>query len=179
MEAFAFEHSHRFTEKEYVQVMAVFSRKPKPRIRRAALIIVIGILCLFTRYTLLPGVLILLLSAFVLVVPYTFKGTAANGFRESKYLKDEMTYGVSERGLWMRGPNHSAWASWKMLGAWRIRGDWLMLPCSAIPCVFLPVSELQAAGIFEPVMALVRSHGTAYDGEAAEFARATAAAAAA
>jgi len=63
-----------------------------------------------------------------------------------------------------------------MLGACRIRGDWLMLLCSGIPCIFLPVSELQAEGPFERVMALVRTHGTACDGEAGEFARATAAA---
>lgn len=177
MDAFAFEHTHRLTETEYVQVMTIFSRKPRPRVRRATLIVLLGVVCLFSHYTLLLGVLILLVSAFGMVVPHTFKGTAANTFRESKYLRDEMTYGVSERGVWMRGPHHSAWAGWKMLGAWRIRGDWLMLPCSGIPCVFLPVSELQAAGLFEQVMALVRTHGTAYDGEAAEFARAPAAAA--
>jgi hypothetical protein len=164
---------------EYVQVATAFSRKRRLRVRRVAGVLLIGIACLFSRYTILLSVQILVVSGFAMLVPHLFKGTATNEFRESNYLRDEMTYGVSERGLWVRDPNHSGWASWKMLGAWRIRGDWLALGCSGITSVFLPVSELQAAGIFEQVMARVRTHGTAYDGEAAEFAQATAAAAAA
>jgi hypothetical protein len=178
LKAFVFEHSHRFTEKEYVQVTTVFSRKPRHRVRRATIVVVIAIACLFSRYTLIPGALLLLLTALGAWVPHTFHGTATRWFRDSKLLKHELTYGASERGLWVRGPDLSAWAAWHLLGHWRIRGDWLMLPCNGIPTVFLPVSELQAAGVFEQVMALVRTHGTAFDGEAEAYARSTVTAAA-
>jgi len=178
VESFVFEHAHRFTEKEHVRVMTAFSRKPRARTRRMAVLLVTAGLCLLSHYTLLLGIILLLLTAVGIWLPHTIPGTASRLYRESKLLKHELTYGASERGLWVRGPDFSGWAAWHLLGHWRIRGDWLMLPCSGIPPVFLPVSELQAAGVFEEVMELVRVNGIAYDGEAAEYARATASAAA-
>jgi len=178
VESFVFEHAHRFTEQEYVGVTTVFSRKPRPRVTRMAILLVIAGLLLLSRYTFVLGILILLVYLVGRWLPHTLAGTATRQFRESKLLKNELTYGASERGVWVRGPDFSGWAAWHLLGHWRIRGDWLMLPCSGMPTVFLPVSELQAEGVFERVMERVRANGIAYDGEAEEFSRSTAHAAA-
>jgi hypothetical protein len=133
------------------------------RLARRLLFLTVGVACLLWSYTFLLGILLLLLLALGIWAPHIIPGTAARFYRESKFLSTPMTYGVSESRLWARGTELSTEAGWRYLGAWRTRGDWLILPCEGIPTVYLPVRALQEAGIYEQVLALVRAHGTEFD----------------
>jgi hypothetical protein len=166
VQPFQFEHTHRFQEKEYGALVALLSQKTSRRTVRYVLFMLAGVLLLFSRYTLLLGVLWLGLGLLAVWMPHTFAGTGARTYRESKLLREELTYGVSERELWIHGPEYSATVGWRYLGYWRIREDWLILPCTGIPTVYLPVAALQAAGIFDQVMTLVRRHGKPFDAPA-------------
>ena len=163
MEPFSFEHSHRFTQKEFAHLLALMSTRPARRLARRLLAAAVAVAFLFTPYTLVLGILLLLLEAVAIWMPHTFAGTAARHYRESKLISTRMTYGVSESRLWSRGPDLSAEAGWRYLGAWRIRDGWLILPCEGIPTVYLPVQALQEAGVYEQVSALMRAHGTEFD----------------
>jgi len=163
VEPFSFEHSHRFTEREYVNLLVLMVTRPPLRLAHRLLILALTVACLLWSYTLLLGILLLLFEALILWVPHTLAGTAAHKYRESKFISTRMTYGVSESRLWVRGPELAAEAGWKYLGAWRIRDGWLILPCESIPTVFLPLQALREAGLYEQVFALARAHGTAFD----------------
>ena len=163
VEPFSFEHSHRFTEREYVALFVLMVTRPPMRLARRLLILALTVVCLLWSYTLLIGILLLLAEAFIIWLPHTFSGTAAHHYRESKLISTRMTYGVSESRLWVRGPELAAEAGWKYLGAWRIRDGWLILPCESIPTVFLPLRALQEAGLHEQVFALARAHGKDFD----------------
>jgi hypothetical protein len=167
-ETFEFEHTHRFTEREFAELLTLMSKRPprlarRLRLARQLLFVAVAVACLLWSYTFLLGILLLLLLALSIWAPHTIRGTAANLYRESKFLSTRMTYGVSDSRLWARGTELSAEAGWRYLGAWRIRSDWLILPCEGIPTVHLPVRALQEAGIYEQVLALVRAHGTEFD----------------
>jgi hypothetical protein len=133
------------------------------RITRRVLLAVLGVVCLLTPYTVLLGVALLVAEALAIWLPHTFPGTAARIFRESEVLQAHVTYGVNDTGLSVEAPGLAAQAGWKYLRNWRVRDGWLILPCEGIPTVYLLVEALQAAGVYEPVLALAKAHGTAFD----------------
>lgn len=53
-------------------------------------------------------------------------------------------------------------APWTRLTVWQLRDDWLMLSASGIPQVYLPVQALQAAGVYDRVLTLARTHGVEF-----------------
>lgn len=160
---FFFEHAHRFSEQEYSELTALLSTRRVHRYSRRVAIFVVAVLCLFSAYTMLLGVALLLLMALAIWMPHTFKGTGARRHRESQLLGSTLTYGASERALWVHGPGYSAHAPWEFLGYWRIREDWLILPCEGIPIVYLSIPALRAAGVYDQVMGLVHAHGKPFD----------------
>jgi hypothetical protein len=163
VEPFSFEHSHRFTEREFAEVVALMCWRPAQRRTAGVLFAVLAVVCLLWSYTLLIGILLLLMEGLTLWAKHSIPGTAANTYRESKLLQKRIAYGVSDTGLSIRAPALSAEASWRYLRNWRIRDGWLILPCEGIPTVYLPVSGLREAGVYEQVLALARAHGTEFD----------------
>lgn len=163
MNTFFFEHAHRFGEQEYSELTALLSTRREHKYARRVAIFLVAVLCLFSAYTMLLGMVLLLGIALAIWVPHTFKETGARRHRESRLLSSTLTYGASECALWVHGPGYSAQAAWKFLGHWRIRENWLILPCEGIPTVYLPIAALRAAGVYDQVMGLVRAHGKPFD----------------
>ena len=72
VEPFSFEHSHRFTEREYVNLLVLMVTRPPLRLAHRLLILALTVACLLWSYTLLLGILLLLAEAFIIWLPHTF-----------------------------------------------------------------------------------------------------------
>lgn len=159
--SFTFEHSHRFTEKEYVELVALPFVGWRSHLVRRAPIVAVAVACLFWPYTMLLGVVVLALFALGMWAPRMIPETTARMFHESKLLGHTLVYGVSESEMWVHGPGYSARAGWPHLRSWSVRGEWLVLRCADLPPVYLPTSSLSAAGLRARVTTLARAHAAA------------------
>ena len=162
MKQFSFENTVKLTESQYLDVWALVpARRPLRLIQRAALAVVGGIF-LFSPYTLLPGILLLIFNAVSVFEPRIFPAGARSMFRQHKYLRDALTCGVSEQKLWVRSARLDANVAWSLLVTWRERAGWLVLSPSGIPPLYLPINRLKEEGLYEQVMELARQNGTEF-----------------
>jgi hypothetical protein len=169
VEPFRFEHTHRFDEQEYGRILALSAQPRARRSRRwwlrMAGLASFGVLLLCSAYTILLGIVWLALVGFLAVIPGFFPRTGRRMYRESKLLGQELAYGVSEREMWIAGPEYHAAAGWSYAGSWRIREDWLIVPCTGLPALYFPISGMRRAGVLVRVMELLRMHGEPHDRE--------------
>ena len=150
-----FEHTIEFDEETY---RAIWQRN-STRWLRFAIALVFGLFMLFWSYTLLLGVLVLILCFIQLVSPRLLSKGLYYNFRDHKYLHDPMRYGVSGEHLWVQGRTIDAKASWSLLATWQIRNDWLILSPSGMPKVYLPVAEMKNSGVYDQIMQLAKKNG--------------------
>ncbi|HVF66524.1 MAG TPA: hypothetical protein VM914_02595 [Pyrinomonadaceae bacterium] len=158
MEHFSFENTLKLTESQYLDVWALVPARPLSRLIRRAALAAVGVIFLFSPYTLLPGIVILILNAVSLFEPKIFPAGAASMFHQHKYLRDALTCGVSEQRLWVKSARLDASVSWSMLVTWRERGGWLVLSPSGVPPVYLSVSRLKEEGLYGRVIELAREN---------------------
>jgi hypothetical protein len=158
MEQFSFEDTVKLTESQYLSLWALAPAGAlHATIRRAALAGV-GVIFLFTPYTLLLGVILLIFNLVSVFIPKVIPAGARSTFRQHKYLRDALTCGVSEERLWVRSPRLEASAAWSLLVTWREREGWLVLSPSGIPPVYLPINRLREEGLYEQVTELARGN---------------------
>ena len=150
-----FEHTVEFNERTY---RAIWASKPV-RWLRLSLTVIAGIIMLFWSYTVVLGVVVLVLCLVHVLSPRILRKGLHHSFHGHKYLQHSLTYGVSDERLWVRGESLDASAAWSLLVTWQIRADWIILAVSGIPQVFLPVSGVKKSGNLERIMALASAHG--------------------
>ncbi len=155
MENTLFEYTIEFDEKSY---RAVWQRK-STRWLRFTIALVVGLFMLFWSYTLLLGVVVLILCFIELVSPALLSKGLHYNFRDFKYLHHPLKYGVSDEHLWVQGRTIDAKASWPLLVTWQIRNDWLILSPSGIPQLYLPIPEMKKSGVYEKVLELAKRNG--------------------
>ena len=138
---FEFEHTHKWTKEQYVELNSIFSK----RTLWFVLIVfgLFGIVCLFWSYTLLLGICTLLLVAFMLFMPHMIAGVSAHGYRTCPFLREELTYGVSNRELWLHGSYIAVRVPWKSVRVWDEREGWLRISPIGLPPLWFPVSKLK------------------------------------
>ena len=158
MQDFSFENTVRLTESQYLDVWALVPARPLSRIIRRVALAVVGVIFLFTPYTLLAGIIILTLNAVSLFAPRIFTAGAGSMFHQHKYLRDALTCGVSERKLWVKSARLDAAVSWSMLVNWRESGGWLVLSPSGVPPVYLSIERLKEEGLYERVLELAKEN---------------------
>lgn len=130
---------------------------------RLGAFIALGIVLLFTTYTLILGVLLLGLVVLSLVLPGKILPVGArSSFHKHEYLRGPLTYGVSEEKIWIRGTRIDASVPWSMLVTWREVEDWLVLSPSGIPPVYLSLAGLKEQGLYGRVRALAASNAPEY-----------------
>lgn len=155
MENTLFEHTVEFNEETY---RAVWQHKSR-RWLYFAIVFAIGFFMLFWSYTLLLGVLFLILCFLKLVSPGILSKGLHHNFRGQRYLHQPLRYGVSVEHLWVQGETIDAKASWSLVVTWQIKRDWLILTPSGIPPVHLPVSEMKKSGVYDQIMQLAKKNG--------------------
>ena len=163
MDEFRFENTVKLTESQYVAVFGVLPRRLSSRKMRLALLGAAGILLLFTRYTLLIGLILLSLLVLTAFTPRIISFGSRSLFRKHLYLRDALTYGVSDQKLWVKGSKIDASVSWSMLVTWREIEGWLVLSSSGIPPVLLSLASLEEQGLYGRVRALAASYAPEFN----------------
>jgi len=163
MEPFKFENTVTITESEYVAIWSVLPKKPWFRYVRLIAIIAVGVLCLFSKYTLLIGLLLLGVAATAVFVPKIMPSSNRSIFRRHVYLRDPLTYGASDQKMWVRGARIDASVQWSMLVTWREIEGWLLLSPSGIPPVYLSLARLKEEGLYDRVSDLAKRHAPEFN----------------
>ena len=164
MDEFRFENTLTLTESQYVAVWTLLSPRKFSRVMRLVVLTTLGIVFLFTPYTLLLGVILLVVVVVSLVLPkLILPGVTRHSFRNHKYLRDAITYGVSEQKIWLKSARMDASVSWSMLVTWRETEDWLVLSPSGIPPLYLSLARLREEGLYGRVRALAASNAPEYN----------------
>jgi hypothetical protein len=164
MEEFRFENTVKLTESQYVAVWSVLPKKPWFVKLRLFVLTITGVILLFSSYTLLLGLLLLGLNAVAVLIPGVLLPIGSRSlFRRHTYLRDALTYGVSDQRLWVRGERIDASVQWSMLGTWREVEGWLLLHASGIPPLYLSLSRLKEEGFYRRVRDLAKSHAPEYN----------------
>lgn len=161
MNTFTFEHTHKFTEKEYVELMRLLSKSNK--FLRRAVVLLIGIACLFWVYTFLFGVLLILCIILIPILIRTIPGAAANSYKKMYILRAENLYGVNEKELWMKNNKAFSKISWKLISLWDERTGWLRIVSETNQNFWFPISELKNAGVYQNVIELCKANAKRYD----------------
>ena len=162
---FEFEHTHKWTKEQYVNVNRIFSKRFWWL--RITVFGVFGIVCLFWAYTLILGILVLVLLPIVMLMPQIIAGGSAYGFRTCAFLQEALTYGVSSKGLWLNGSLIQVRVPWESVDVWDERDGWLRVAPIGSPNLWFPVSKLKDAGIFERTIELCEKHGVRFNSRAA------------
>jgi hypothetical protein len=166
-ETFSFEHTFRFTEDLYISLNSTLKRKSRPV--RLLLVTVAGVACLFWSYTLLLGVALLIMVGMAIFLPSRIPATAANTYRNTAYLHDELTYGVNGKELWIRGPRLNIEVSWENVAVWDDRAGWLKISANHTPSIWFPTDKLREANVYDNIIDLCKRHGVKFGSkEAAE-----------
>lgn len=119
----------------------------------------LGGLMLLSRFTVGFGLLVLAITMLFWHLPRLSRGHARERFAKYRHLHGPVTYGISSRGVWLRGPHFSAEAGWKGVATWREDGSWLVLSCWGVPPVYLPIDALKQNGIFDDARRVARLNG--------------------
>ena len=152
MEDFRFENTVQLTESQYVAIWGVIRPRPWYKYIRLAVFIIVGVLCLFSRYTLLIGLILLGLAAMAIFLPRMILPFGSSSvYRRHVYLRKPLTYGVSAEKMWIRGELIDASVKWSMLVTWREVEGWLLLSPSGIPPVYLSLARLREEGLYDRV----------------------------
>ncbi|MBC2606300.1 hypothetical protein [Pelagicoccus albus] len=161
---FKFENTHRFTEEEYFDLFYVIPKKRHPIFRIA--VGALAILCFFSPYTIAVG---LALFGFLTLDLFTNKirnTSFGHTYRESKILKEQVTYGVSESALWMHGTGFEARIAWSMIRHWELADRWLYVTCANMPTFYFEVEKLRESGVLDEVVALCDKFAIPYKSRA-------------
>lgn len=163
MKEFSFENTLKLTEAEYLEVWALVPAARRAVLIRRAALAAVGVIFLLSPYTLLLGVLVLILNAVWLFAPRMIPAGARSSFQQHKYLRDALTCGVSEQRLWVKSARLDASAAWPLLVTWRERAGWLVLSPSGVPPVYLPIGRLKEEGLYERVKELAEQHAREFE----------------
>jgi hypothetical protein len=161
MDEFRFENTVTLTESQYLAVWGVLAKRPK--MIRLVGVAVVGVLFLFTKVTLLLGLLVLSLVVVMVFAPRLLSFAARSTFRGHNYLRDALTYGVNDQKLWVKGALIDASTPWSALVTWRETDGWLVLSPSGIPPLYLSIGRLKNEGLYGRVRALAASNAPEFN----------------
>jgi hypothetical protein len=164
MEEFRFENTVKLTESQYVAVWSVLPKNRWFQYLRLFVVTTLGVILLFSSYTLLLGLILLGSVAAAVFLPRMILPSGTRSlFRRHVYLRDALTYGVSDQRIWVRGARIDARVHWTMLVVWREVEGWLLLSPSGIPPVYLSLVRLKEEGLYTRVKDLAKSHAPEYN----------------
>ena len=161
LSAFQVEKTVRFTQAEFVKLNSPLSTRF--RWPRRLLVLVAGAAMLFWSYTLLLGVAVLVSILMAIFAPQMFPAGAARTYRDTPYLKGELTFGADSEELWVKGKQLYARCSWANLRVWDERAGWLILRPAGMPSLYFSTQELIAAGAYEPILDQAKRHGRKFN----------------
>jgi hypothetical protein len=153
-QAFSFSWNVRFNEQQYVDLHRSLSSE-LPFGRRALL----GVALLFSKYTMLIGILCLCLTVFGRFMSRFFPGVSTNSYREMPFVRHKTTYLVNEQGLTVKSRGRKIFVRWSGIGTWQQKNGWLSVGLPWFPQCLFRISDLKQAGVYDQVVARCRTHG--------------------
>lgn len=164
---FVYTRSRSFTREEYVYLAGLFSRKSKPL--RLSIAGVIGIVCLFSPYTIVIGVATLLLVSIAFFLGKKSAETINRWFANSKFLQGEVTYEVNDRDLRISCDRLDIRVDWAMAAVWAEKDGWLKISCEATPNLYFEIEDLKKAVVYEHVINLCKHHAVRFNSKEAKL----------
>jgi len=156
-ENFNYSYSHKWSEKEYVEARSIFAKDN--RVLRVVLIGIIGILFLFCQYTLILGILMLVLTIIALYKPSLIVYGARQEFRSYLLLRYTLTYRVSDSGLSVEGENgFYANCNWENHTYCKEDRGWIILTGTGMPLLFFPTTKVKQDGVYDSIMEYVKKY---------------------
>lgn len=152
--AFSFSWKVRFNEQQYVDLHRSLSSE-LPFGRR----VLLGMALLFSKYTMLIGILCLCLTVFGRFMSRFFPGVSTNSYREMPFVRYKTTYLVDEQGLTVKSRGREIFVRWSGIGTWQQKNGWLSVGLPWFPQCLFRISDLKQAGVYDQVVARCRTHG--------------------
>jgi hypothetical protein len=156
-----FEHTVRWTEKTWAALQAP-ERPTRRGLAANVAVAAVGVALLFNGWTSPVGGLVLGFAAFVWFVPRMSRKGARTEFRLTPFLREPVTYGVSTDKVWVRAGSIRAECGWSGVAVWDEREDWLEFQAAGLPRIYLPISGLRDAGVYDDVLAHVSKHAVRF-----------------
>jgi len=163
MSGFEYQHKKKFSETEYVELERLEINWTLKSIIKKIILIAIGVILLFFKYTIGIGVLVLFLFLFLAFMPLYSKSNMRKQFRETPYWHEELTFGVDQDQFWVTGKSIGAKCKWKNLKVWQIKNNWLTLSVAGIPKLYFPIVDLKENNVYEELLALCHKYGVEFD----------------
>ena len=163
---FNFEHTYQISQAEYVGLWGLLDPASPARLAWRIGIVVVGLACLWSPYTVASGVIILAAAAVATFIPRFFPGAVARNYEEFLYLDGPVTYGADDTYVWVRTSDFSAKPAWRHVTVWRERNGWLILQGNGFPAVLLPIEALKAQSIYDRVKSLAEKHALEWNSAA-------------
>jgi hypothetical protein len=162
-DTFKFEHTRELSEADYraLQAYSPSGYRLRGRLILGA-ITLLGFVSLFSLSTLAVGIVLLIAAIIGWSFPRMMRSSARRTYEQYRYLHGPVTYGVSNEGFWLRAAHLDSFSRWPNLAGWREHDDVLNLGASGMMPVYLPVSQLRNAGLYDRVMDLARHHGSEF-----------------
>ncbi|MDQ8205804.1 hypothetical protein [Pelagicoccus sp. SDUM812003] len=161
MEPFEFKNTHTHTEEEYEDIHRLYTRKQK-RTRKVILAFV-AVACYFSAYTLLLGIVLTLFLILGIFTKKITKFARTNNYKESKLLKKELTYGLTESHLTVEGQGVFVRIRWSMIKVWQLHDKWLRIGCDQLPAFYFEIEKLKERDLLDRVLSLCNKHGVMFD----------------
>ena len=156
-----FRNCHAFSQDEYHELQAVFSKRT--RIPRRIAVVLATIACYFSSYTLIIGMALTVLIVLSLFTKKITRFAHRNAYKESKFLRERLTYGLSNKNIWIQGKHAEVKVEWPMLKVWDFRGPWLYIACDQIPRFYFNINSMKNEGVFDQVVDLCKKHAPLFD----------------
>ena len=160
METFSFEHKYRFDEKTFVELNTLFKRES--RNLRYAVCLLVAVVLFYSKYTISLGIGLLLLCSLRLFTPKLLKVGTQSTFNDIKFIKEELTYGVSEKQLWVYGQHLKVNLDWEYAKVWDERSGWLKISSDHCPVFWFKISDLKNKEIYQNVIELCEKYAVKF-----------------
>jgi len=153
-EAFRFSWRVKFDEQQYIDVYRCLASESRFGKRT-----LLGLVLLFSKYTMLVGILSLSLVAFGRFMSRFFPGVSASSYRQVPFTRHNTTYLIDEQGLTVKSRGRKIFVRWAGIGTWQQKNGWLSIGLPWFTHGLFRVSDLKRAGVYDQILARCRAHG--------------------
>ena len=115
--------------------------------------------CLLWSYTAALGIVVLAGCVIALSIPSVLPGSLRSVYRRTPHLQGQLTCGVNDAEMWVRGASFQCRSQWSNLHVWRESAGWLVLNPHGLLPIFLRIDDRNTAGCYDPIVALARANG--------------------
>lgn len=157
---FEFSNTLQFNQQQHLELNGLSRGKKQPLLRACCALA--GILMLFWSYTVLLGIILLVVTGLLIFAPQRLPGTDAWYYRRNRFYGQEIVYGVSDQGLSFTTEGVEAEIVWTRKCVWERRGELLRISSVNFPNCWYRISDLELAGVHDQVMDKCRQYGKQY-----------------